>query len=544
MRRNLLLLIAISAVLLLAACNGSSITPEPIPDDTQKAPSVVLDWNEASLAAVRNGQPRPTVVARSLYIASAAMYDAWAAYDDAATPVALDPSLRRPANERTAANQEKAVAYAAHAVLGALFAPYELNTGAFSTLLNQEGYGVNDTEDPTLPAGIGNLAAEAVLAARATDGSNAANNFADVDNDLYGALYAYTNSADPTMDNSFMGVNFDVNHWCPLRVPTGKLLNPDGSPLVDPTNPNSFSDQKFLTPHWGSVTPFALTNGNQLRPEPPPFFGDSNSYTDALGNVSTGDEAFKSQFDEILDISAHLTDEQKVIAEYWADGPRSETPPGHWNALAQGIAMRDNHGVSEDVKMFLALNGALLDASIACWDAKRAYDSCRPVAGIRFLHNGEQVQAWGGPGKGTLSISGETWKPFQAGTFVTPGFPEYTSGHSTFSAAAAEVLTKFTGSSTFYDGHTRTRRDYNGDGVLDLLGQYTATALSLKIEPTTPESPVTLQWPTFKDAADQAGLSRRYGGIHIQDADLRGRAMGKEIGGLAYDKAKSLWGAE
>lgn len=543
MRRNLLLLLVIAAALVLASCNSSSIAPEPTPDETQKAPSIVLDWNEAMLAAIRSAAPRPTVRARTMYIASVAMYDAWAVYDDDAIPVALPTSLRRPSNEQTAENQRKAVAYAGYDVLTDLFPQYESDTGAFANLLNQQGFGVNDTEDPMLPAGIGNLAAQAIIEARADDGSNVANDFADFDSPFYGGKYAPLNSPDPTADNAFLGPNFDVNAWCPLRVPTGKLVDPNGLPIIDNNNPASFSDQKFLTPHWGGVTPFALSSGDQLRPGPPPQYGDSSIYTDALGNVSTSDEAFKAQFNEILDYSAHLTDEQKTIAEYWADGPRSETPPGHWNSLAQGIALRDNHGVAEDVKMFLALNGALLDASIACWDAKRAYNSCRPAAGIRFLHNGEQVEAWGGPNQGTRTIVGENWLPYQSLTFVTPAFPEYTSGHSTFSAAAAEVLTRFAGSNKFYDGTTRLRRDFNKDGVADLLGQYISPAKSSPFENLTPAKPVILQWATFQEAADEAGLSRRYGGIHIQDGDLRGRTMGKEIGGLAYDKAKSLWGA-
>jgi hypothetical protein len=545
MRRNLLwLALALAVTILAGSCDsgGNPVIPDPTP--TQKAPSIVLDWNETMLAAVRSGAPRPTVLSRSFYIASAAMYDAWAVYDDDAIPVALQSSLRRPAEERTEENQRKAVAYAAYAALKSLFGAYETNTQAFSTLLGSQGYGVNDTEDPTLPAGIGNLAAKAILAARADDGSNAANNFADVVSATYPDLYVPVNSADPSAPNAYGGVDFHLQDWCPLRVPTGSLVDPSGKPVIDPAVPASFTDQKFLTPQWGAVTPFAMASGDAVRPPAPPRPGSNQPYTDALGNTMTNDEAFKAQFDEVLGFSTNLTDERKVIAEYWMDGPRSNTPPGHWNELAQGIAIRDNHGIEEDVKMYLALNGAMMDAAIAAWDAKRAYNSCRPASAIRSLYAGQQIQAWGGSGQGTVTMNGENWRPYQPGTFVTPPFPDYVSGHSTFSGAAAEVLTQFTGSNEFYDGTTRLRRDYNGDGVLDMLGEYVATVNSNKIDTATPATPIRLQWATFQEAADEAGISRRYGGIHHQDADLHGRTMGKEIGELAFAKAQSLWGAD
>jgi hypothetical protein len=136
--------------------------------------------------------------------------------------------------------------------------------------------------------------------------------------------------------------------------------------------------------------------------------------------------------------------------------------------------------------MFFALTGALLDASIAAWDAKRAYDSVRPITAIRELYRGRTVLAWGGPGRGTRAISGEDWLPYQPPAVVTPPFAEYVSGHSTFSAAAAEVLASFTGSQRF------------GFSVMVPAG-------SSMIEPgVTPARPVTLTFRTFAAAADQA----------------------------------------
>jgi hypothetical protein len=172
------------------------------------------------------------------------------------------------------------------------------------------------------------------------------------------------------------------------------------------------------------------------------------------------------------------------------------------------------------VVLFFALGGALHDAAVAAWDAKRAFDSVRPVSAIRWLFAGDSVCAWGGPGGGTTLIKGEEWQPY----LPTPPFAEYVSGHSTFSAAAAEVLARYTGSDAF------------GASV-------TVPAGSSPIEPgTTPAADVTLSWPTFSDAADQAGRSRRYGGIHFRDGDLAGRVLGRMVGRRAWLAASALAG--
>ncbi len=503
--------------------------------------NLVVLWNEAMLAAVRNGAPRPTVTARALYMTHAAMYDAWALYDDTAVPTVLDPALKRPAAEHNDVYKGAAVSQAAYHMLITLYPDHEKKTYAFSNLLNALGYKIVMEADATTPAGLGYMAAQAVLADRADDGANAANNYADVTSAIYPELYVVWNSADPNADNAPGHAGFNPNHWQPLRVPTGGLTNEAGWPVADHANPATYRDQVFLTPHWGAVRPFALSSGDQFRPQMPPQAGSTEPYTDALGQTMTHDEAYHQQVDEILHISATLTDEQKVIAEYWADGPRSETPPGHWNALAHGISFRDKHGIDEDVKLYFALNGALFDASIAAWEAKRTYDYVRPASAIQHKYAGQMIEAWGGPNQGTQLIPGETWRPYQSLTFVTPPFAEYVSGHSTFSAAAAEVLTRFTGSNRFYDGVTMLYdEDFNRDGIPDLLGQHVVPIGGNMFE-SSPAEVVTLQWHTFQEAADEAAMSRRYGGIHFQDGDLFARRMGTPIGAQAYVLAEQYW---
>jgi hypothetical protein len=171
------------------------------------------------------------------------------------------------------------------------------------------------------------------------------------------------------------------------------------------------------------------------------------------------------------------------------------------------------------VKLFFALGNAMLDTSIAVWECKRFYDYVRPVSAVRFLYEGKPVRAWGGPYEGTQIISGDQFQSY----IRTPAFAEYVSGHSAFSRAAATILKAFTGSDGF-------------DGSVTLL------AGSSRIEPgAVPAEEITLSWATFTDAADQAGLSRRYGGIHFEQGDLQGRNLGLQIGTKVWAKAGTFF---
>lgn len=564
-RPNLRLFVLLFLALLLPACRQATPTPTAAPNAAQPlnpdelawpptpasviprpvvvaepAVSLVVQWNDVMLAAIRHGKPRPTVITRSLFMVHSAMYDAWSLYDSVATPTVLDPALRRPDYERTYANKAAAVSQAAYQMLIVLFPDYETQSHAFSTFLAHLGYQPANNGSALTPAGVGYLAAQAILTSRADDGSNAANNYADVVSATYPELYAPANSADPNAPNSIGKPGFNLARWEPLRIPTGAVLSANLHPVTDPANAASYVDQNYLTPHWGAVRPFSLVTGNQFRPVAPPRPGVADSYTDALGQTMSNDESFRQQVTEVLQLSGTLGDEEKAVAEYWMDGPGSETPPGHWNLLAHGISWRDQHTLDEDVKMYFALNAALFDAGISAWDAKRAYDCVRPISAIHTLYAGQMVEAWGGPDQGTQMILGENWMPYQPLTFVTPPFAEFVSGHSTFSAAAAAVLTLFTGSNQFYDGTTTLYEDLNRDGVMDRLGQHIVLAQSHQIE-HSPTQPIVLQWATFQDAANEAGISRRYGGIHFQDGDLRGRTMGEQIGQNAFALAQQYW---
>ncbi len=483
--------------------------------------SLVAQWNEMLLEAIRSSGAKPTETTYQLYLTSAAVYDAWAAYDPAA--YGQYSQLDRPAAEHDMAHKAAAVSYAAYAMLSHFFPARQAEFDAF---MDQLGYDISVTgTDPSTGAGLGNLAAQNVLAARAGDGSNAENGYADTTG------YVPVNSADPDDPNAPGGPDFDPNAWQPLRVPTGTVVDENGVPIVDPNDPASYEDQIALTPHWGGVDPFALTSGDQFRPEAPPELGNFNVYVDGAGNVTTYDQAWRDQFTEVMQASADLTTEHKVIAEFWADGPRTESPPGHWNQIAQDIALREGHGIDEDAKLFFAVNAAVFDAGIATWEAKFHYDFIRPQSAIRDLYFGQEVQAWGGPNMGTQTILGQEWQPYQNVTFVTPPFPEFVSGHSAFSMAAARTIAAFVGSDAFYDGTTLGNYDLDNVPGVDLLGQYVASELAFEDWQDT--EPVVLQWETLTEAAEEAGISRIYGGIHIQDGNLRSLDLGEQVAAQA-----------
>lgn len=445
------------------------------------APSAVIEWNNAVLEAIRVTHPGPPMVARMLAVSHTCMYDAWAAYDAAAVGTRLGGALRSPAGERTDANKAKAINYAAYRAAVDLF-PSE--KPVFDAKMAALGYNpISSTNNTGTPEGVGNVACKAVLDFRHADGSNQLGDLAP------GAYSDYTGYAPVNTPEAII----DPNYWQPLRVSDGH-----GGTVV----------QKFIAPHWGNVVPFALKSLHQYKLKTP---------------AEAGSKEYLEQAREILSLSATLTDTQKVIAEYWADGPSSELPPGHWSLFAQFVSQRDGHNVDQDAKMFFAMTNALLDASVWSWGIKRQYDYVRPVTGIHYLFGGQTVSAWAGPYLGTQDIPGGSWIPYQANTIVTPPFSEYVSGHSTFSASAAEVLKRFTGSDVF------------GESV-------TIGAGTSRVEPgAVPAADLTLSWATFTDAADEAGISRRYGGIHWLDGDLEGRRVGRLIGAAAMRKAKKFF---
>ena len=564
--------------------------------------SVARRWDEALLDAIRRALPNPPVHARNLYHLSAAMWDAWATYDATADGVFFAEKHSAP---DVAAARDEAISYAAYRVLTARFIKAvggEESLSEFADVMDSLCYrlDVESTEGDT-PAAIGTRIARTVLDAGLDDGSNQANGYAPPD---------YTPVNPPLVVADSGATLIDPNRWQPLQIE--HMISQNGIPVTNGV-------QQAVGPHWGHVTSFALPPGGDsgvpIDPGPPPQLGtatdaeykaqavevirDSSLLDPANGttidigpgarggsslgtNDGTGHAVNPATGEPYPPDVVNEGDFARVMAEFWADGPASETPPGHWNVLANlvtdeldpdlriGATGERLDRLEWDVKLYLALNGAVHDAAIAAWGLKGRYDSVRPISMIRYMgglgqssdpggpsydpeglplvpglievvapattapggrhehlraHEGEiAIRAWlGNPDDPETEVGGVgwilavDWVPYQLPTFVTPAFQGFVSGHSTFSRAGAEVLAAFTGSEYFPGG----------------VSGYTIKADSLKFE-KGPTTDIQLEWATYYDAADQAGISRLYGGIHIAADDFTGRIIGSQCGKEAF----------
>ena len=445
----------------------------------KKVLPLAIRWNQATLDAIKYTATSPPLAARALAMVHTAMYNSWSVYDEKAisTHTALYiKKLEEKVCIREAINAS--VSYAAFRVLTDLFwlqlKPRYKNI--FLDLFTELGHDADYTDtDISSASGIGNLAARMVLEDRAGDGSNP-----------HATLHF------PAWSD-YTGYQ-PINTWDNLKEPDR------WQPLRNEVAPGIFKVQHFLVPHWGLVKPCVLEYNWQFRPTPPYLKHQSQ---------------FKEQAAEILKLSAELTDRQKAIADYWADGHGSYTPPGHWCEIGQFVASSCKYDDEDCIKLFFALTIALLDAAIASWECKRRYDSARPVSVIRFLYHGKDIQAWGGPGKGTQTIRGEAWNSYLA----TPPIAEHVSVHSSFSRAAAIIFASYTGSDEF-----------GGCTVID-------KHCSVTEKGHAPKQEVIVEWKTFTEAAEQAGTSMLWGGIHFSKGNREGQVLGRDIGQLAWKKS-------
>ncbi len=571
--------------------------------------SVARIWDDALLELIRQVVPAPTVHARNLFHTAAAMWDAWAAYDPQADGWFV--TEKHEAGDAQAA-RETAISFAAYRILRWRYSDVaDLDTAAaqldetMRSLCLRPDYVSTDGDGP---AALGNRIGAAAIEAGRADGSNEEQRFAD-------SAYVPVNEPMPVAEPG--AAMADPNRWQPLAL--AEQISQNGLPIPGQV-------QSFIGPHWGRVESFALPpsdTGTPIDPGPPPRLRDPatdaafkqaavdiirlSSQLDAgdgvrvdIGPGNLGDNALGANDGDGHDLNPSTgqryapnevlrADYQRALAEYWADGPKSETPPGHWNVIANDVsdAMAEHRIGGEgpsvdrlewDVKLYLALNGAVHDAAIAAWGLKGFYDSARPISMIRYLggngqssdpagpsydpeglplvdglieliteassapgqrhadladHVGEvAIRSWRGFPKdpetetsGVGWIRAVDWVPYQRPTFVTPGFAGYVSGHSTFSRAAAEVMTMFTGN------------EYFPGGLLDW-----PVTKGAFLHEEGPAEDLALQWATYYDAADQAGVSRLFMGIHIPADDLEGRRIGAQCGEDAWALAQSYFG--
>jgi hypothetical protein len=596
--------------------------------------SIARVWNERALAAIRQDTPHPPGQARNYFSFSVCMYDAWAAYD----PAAVGYIYR---GKHTAANvasaRSNAISYAVYRMMKerhAFSRTAAATLTADDALMLSLGYDINNqSRDTSTPTGVGNTIYDAVSLWFSDDGSRGTNGtpyptanppiaYPDFPPGNPKA-YVYINPPLATdragIDDGFGNTVVDINHWQRLQI-------------VNAVDQNGFPQgpiQPYLGAQWNDVRPFSLMRTDPTRPwidpGPPPYFGGAthaqfvkeivavltasshltpddgvmvdispgaygNNSLDFVGNYGNGafdlydGHGYTNNPITGLPYPPNVVkrgDLARVLAEFWADGPNSETPPGHWNVLANYLAdhpllVKKIGGVGPvvddlewDVKMYFALNAAVHDAACACWAAKRDYDGWRPISAVRYLaglgqssnpsapsynanglplitnvielvttasrnsgrHAGLTpgkiaVLSWPGPPanpvtqhSGVKWMHADTWIPYQRTNFVTPAFPGYFSGHSTFSRSAAELISEMTGSPYFPGG----------------LGTYTNYVLGFEQGPSVP---FVLQWASYYDAADQAGISRIWGGIHPPVDNLAGRRAGAQIGKGVWELAK------
>ncbi|MCI0335658.1 MAG: vanadium-dependent haloperoxidase [Planctomycetes bacterium] len=600
--------------------------------------SVARIWNDQLLRAISKDTARPTVHARNLFHVSAAMYDTWAAYDDTATQFLHQEKLSAPDVE---AARREAISYAAYRMIRHRFVfgfPGSTGPGgpgAFATLVdinNQMsllGYNPNNLSTVgNSPAAVGNRIAQAVIDHGLTDGANEFNRYATAAGQF--------EPVNPRLTFEHPGtVMTDPNRWQPLHF-LGNRVDQFGTPINEST-------QKHLTPFWGAVTPFAMTPADRSangvyhdqglppglndRPNEARFKEDAmmvirlSSYLDpndgAMMDISpaTRGNAPNAPFTESYDQVGYAVnpvtgqpyepelvrrgDFFRVIAEFWADGPRSTAPPGHWNEIRSDVTDKmEQLGIPKrfggrgsvvsdlewDIKSMFALNGGLHDAAIAAWNHKGVYDSSRPISFIRYMGQLGQSSDPSGPSyhEDGLPLEPGLVEVITAATTAPGERHEHLAGSEGKIAirswqGAIDGVAPFDDPSEiagvdwilaenwmpyqlisfvtppfagYVSGHSTYSR--TGAEVLTLLTgspyfpggifEYDIPMGSGLDFEYGPVADMQLQFATYYDASDQASLSRISGGIHPAADDFTGRRIGSIVGPAAWEFAQHLFG--
>ncbi|MFS4455947.1 FG-GAP-like repeat-containing protein [Maribacter sp. 2304DJ31-5] len=621
---------------------------EPDNPDTSKY-SVARKWNELLLESIRKDYARPTVHARNLFHTSIAMYDAWAVYNRNAQTFFLGNTIGDftsvfdavPSPQNITLAQEEAMSYACFRLLSHRFENSpgfaELHQD-YNDLMVALGYDVSyeamDYQNGS-PAALGNYLAQQIILFGHQDGSNEINDYRN---------NFYTPSNMPLVVDESGNPNLTYpNKWQPLTLSifidqsgnvigddTPGFLSPEWGQVVpfalnkedasinskdgfdywiydDPGSPVEITAEKpgledpykwgfAMVAVWSShldakdeimvdISPSAM--GNIDISDFPKTFQEYKAFYNFMegGDIGKGHPINPITQSPYTPQIVPRGDFARILAEFWADGPDSETPPGHWFSILNYVSdhpltIKKISGEGEilgnlewDVKSYLALGGAMHDAAISAWGIKGYYDYIRPISAIRHMadkgqstnealdnydpnglplisgyieiveegdllagENGEHVGeikifAWQGTHfidnpnvdvAGVDWILAKDWVPYQRPSFVTPPFAGYVSGHSTFSRAAAEVLTLLTGSEFFPGG----------------MGTFDTKKNEFLVFEDGPSTDITLQWATYQDASDQCSLSRIWGGIHPPIDDIPGRLIGHKIGVSAFERAK------
>jgi hypothetical protein len=603
------------------------------------AHSAAREWNELLLESIRKDFARPTVHARNLYHVSLTMWDSWAVYDSVAQPI-LTLEDHATADPNVDQLRSETLSYACYRLLRHRFAAspgknhvYPLYDQLMATL----GYDpAITTEIGNSPAAIGNRIAANVIAYGLADNSNEINSYK---NQFYAPINAPLVPTTPGNPNMTA-----PNRWQPLAL--SSFIDQAGQVI-----PGGFPE--FLSPEWGRVKPFALSLNDVTvyprdgfdywvyhDPGAPPYLGTAtgDQFKKTFAMVATWSSHLDPADGVMIDISpgaignaplptnpAELAqfydyleggdwgvghpvnpvtgqpyppqivprgDYARVLAEFWADGPNSETPPGHWFSIlnyvsdhpsfvkrleGQGPILND---LEWDVKSYLALGGAMHDCAVSAWGVKGWYDYPRPVSAIRYLaslgqssnpvlpnyhpdgielvpgyielvtpattapgqkhfhlfgHEGEiAIKAWRGPAYITIPATDHAG----VGWILAAGWWPYQRPTFVTPPFAGYV----SGHSTYSRAaatvmHQLTGSPYFPGG----LGEFHCPQNEYLVFEEGPSVDLTLQWASYYDASDQCSLSRIWGGIHPPADDLPGRFIGAKIGPQAFERAKQYW---
>lgn len=624
------------------------VTPPVVLTSERQGQSVARMWNEVLLLAIRNDFARPTIHARNLFHISSAMYDAWSVYNaDAQSFLFANevsgfscPAATIVLPVDVLPSQEQSISFAAYRIIKHRFrfSPGSVETmAAADALMLSLGFNVNDDSldyAQGSAAALGNYIAGCYIDFGLQDGANESQFYANTN-------YQPVNPALVLSSNDVGNPSIvDLDRWQPLSI--------DG--FVDQAGNRIDEVPSFLSPEWGRVVPFSLSANDKTEfsrdgfdyqvyhdPGTPPLIDGAmseqykwgfslvsiwSSHLDqndgvmwdispkSIGNIASFPNSFIefNEFYNQLDggdpsmghainpVSNQPYEEQlvprgdyvRVLAEFWADGPESETPPGHWFVILNTVS--DHQSLEKrwagegnilgslewDIKSYFALGGTMHDVSVATWGIKGRYDYIRPVSAIRAMadlgqssdpalasyhvnglplvenyielvtdtdplaiDNSQNIgklklYAWKGPDyvndplvgqAGVGWILAEQWWPYQRPNFVTPPFAGYVSGHSTYSRAAADLMSSMTGSSYFPGG----------------MSEFEVNANDFLVFEAGPSANMTLQWATYQDASDQCSLSRIWGGIHPPADDLPGRKIGTKIASDSFEFVQSFF---
>ena len=598
-------------------CDGTPLESFP----TLETHSIARLWSEALLTGIRNDWARPTVHARNLWHSSALMYDAWSAFSE---PSSISPKpwllgdtvdgyncpfdgIGEPLSAETRQQaRERAISYGVYRLMKHRFSAlgnylaeqyinFGLQDGSNESIQYQNTYYnpmnwnlvMDDPGNPNMffPNRWQPLQLTEFIDQSGNEGNNISPDFLSPE---WGNVTPFAMTTSDTSMYQRLGSDYTVYH------------DPGSPPLIDPNQDIALeSDYKWghlLVALWSShldptdsvlwnispgafgrdgVTPINMTEARDYY-----AFEEGGMIEGPDGSGHQMNPSTQEPYDSNLVFRGDFT---RVLAEYWADGPDSETPPGHWFGLLNYVNDQPElerkwrgsgatlSSLDWDILAYFSLGGAMHDAAIAAWSCKGWYDYIRPVSALRWMADQGQsgdpelphyhaaglplvpgfvelitlddplalrgendefvddvkLNAWRGPfaievpavdQAGVGWIRAKEWWPYQRPTFVTPPFAGYVSGHSTFSRAAAEVLTLMTGDPFFPGG----------------MGTFTAEAHEFLVFEDGPSENIELQWATYRDAADQSGLSRIWGGIHPPQDDFPGRMMGEVIGVDAF----------